>query len=166
MDLGIRLLTLCTVSFLSHCITLPTIMFLSELPTQRTYSFKGQVLHFFWSYRVPSCIDLCCKDPWTLYRSSSKMKTVEWSYQTTLEKNLYTSVPPKKAPKSSLRGQLTCPSFLTCTRNMEARRTFQQVGKTVEDNWKRAVHEDAVKTQGEAGGLVNVNHCKCLRTVL
>ena len=36
---------------------------------------------------------------------------------------------------------------------MEARRTFQQVGKTVEENWKRAAHEDAVKTQGEAGGL-------------
>lgn len=51
-------------------------------------------------------------------------------------------------------------------KNMEARRTFQQVGKTVENNRKRAAHEDAVVTQGEAEGLINVNHYKRLRTVL
>ena len=53
-------------------------------------------------------------------------------------------MPPKKALKGSLGGQPTCPSYLTRTRNMEARRTFQQVGKTAEDNWKRGAHEDAV----------------------
>lgn len=48
---------------------------------------------------------------------------------------------------------------------MEARRTFQQAGETAENNRKRAAHEDAVATQGEAG-LMNVHHYKRLGTVL